>query len=579
MQFDFLSHFTTLESRKSELQRTMEIVNDFFAPSDKAYRGHGTISNSDFSSYGQGELYDTTGTDLLEEYVTYVLGLFFDHNRTWFSIAHEDFASDDDVTNILQQRAEKLFKLIGKTNYYQECTQHDWDVLVHGHGLLVINPDTDNFARVRCKNPINVYLNDDEMGMVKEVYWEEYYTGIELSQKFGEEVIESLKTQNVDIDKTSSFSESHRVITCFVPIEYPFFDKEEVKKFPRGHKFAQRYFIDVQNFSALDDKIPKTTHVGVDSFESFKEKRVFPVRDAPTRRHPYGKGYGKRLLPRARIQNNLMATLIRMAKLQADPPKLVSPEIAQAAKMYASGTGNKRPGYTLFPIEAGSTFIADVDAQAGTKPVELFPVAGDISHLFNIFTVQREQYAEMLPVAGSVYKVARQSIDEIQQRTEQQQKRLAPLRANYTQEGLSQHLQFFYELAKKRGHFRDLPFPEDKKVNEKKIKFIFDTFLLQINRLSDSLRMAQTLSTIGNFLAIKPTMADYLNGDRIVKDAFSSNGVFKYLHTDNIVAEIRKQAQQQVQQQQDAQTSALDAQTLKAGADVVNSLGSLTPEG
>lgn len=556
-----LYYYHNLENLKRSRMDLMRDINSFFSPDDYTYTGDTKIG---FSSVEQGELLDTTGSDLLREFVSYTLGLFFDAERRWFTMSMEGYEEDSDVKQILEKQSDVLFKCIGRTNYYSEAAMHDWDCLVHGHAVMAIDPDDESFAVCRTKNPLNVFLDQDRRGRVKTVMWTEQYSHMDIIREFPDFKIKLADVGLNEEQIEQHFGEVYRdieIITAYMEVDENLMTPEQMEKF-KGYKWVRRFLLDLSGL-----KVPEGVRsVEFDKFDGFKEEVIFPVRDVVTREHAYGDGKGKIVLPKARILNALAADMLRLSKLKANPPLMMTADLAREMGLINRRSSTRHGFVEKQPIRPGSVYIFDVEKLEETRgigPVQILNVDGKLEEIRVIYESVREQTAELLPIAGQVYKVARQSISEIQQRTEQQAKRLGPIRANYVREGLSKHLKRFYSIAKKAGKFRDLPLPEDRRGN---IKFVFDAFLLQTKRVSDSLRLSQSLNIVSQAMLAKPGMVDWLNGDKIMNGVFEANGVLKYLNSQEAVAQIRQNAQAEAQRQAQNQQSQIDASSISAGA-------------
>ena len=557
-----VSYFISLKNAKEEKKDLMRDVNAFFSPDDRVYSGRETLG---YSASNSGELLDTTGTDLLKEYTSFVLGLFFDTEKRWFTMTTKDYQANenDAVTRTLEIYSDIIFECIGDSDYYAEGVNHDWDILVHGHALMVIDQHKKMIAKCRTKEPVNLYFSKSVDGDVDAFAWEEEYTLIELYAKFPEfaERIINKGISKTDFDTFFNDEMSLTpIINFYQKVDKDKMEAEEYEKFKK-YKWVRRYFFDTSVF-----KNSKHQGVEVGEFDGFKEQTAFPARDKRTRLHPYGEGEGKKILYKARILNSLMRDMLNTSGIKADPPLVMSADIAremgflQKVKRLARiGTisKSKGAGYTdSHSLKRGSVYIASKEQMEDTRgrPVEVLNISGDIADTYTLYQAVREQVAELLPVAGQIYKVARQSIGELQQRTEEQIKRLAPIRANYVKEALSKHLMRFYSLAKKAGKFKDVPLPEG--FDESKIKFVFDAFLLQSKRITDTLRLSQVHALTSQFMTIIPTMADNLDGDRIMRKAYKAYGLYGMLKDEQSVQAQRQQTQAEVQRRQQMERSA-----------------------
>ncbi len=561
---ELYQYYTSLKGQKSERIELMRDINSFFSPDDKVYTG---VDKIGLSTIGKGELLDTTGSDLLHEFVSYALGLFFDQDRRWFTIALQGYEDNFEIKSIMEKRSDILFQCIGRTNYYAEMPMYDWDCLVHGHALMSIDSSLEQFAVCRTKNPMGVYLDQNTYGDVQTIFWDESYSYMDVIREFPSFRLKLSEMGLTNIEQHfGEVQASIQIISAYMKVDKNTMPPEFLEKFG-NYKYVRRYLFETSGLTLKDKSIRV---LELDRFEGFKEDVMFPVRDMRTREHAYGEGQGKVVLPKARILNKLSKDMLNLSALKANPPMMMTADLAREMGLIGS---SKRVRYGFSqdtPLKPGSVYIFDrekLEEVGGRGPVQLLDVSGKLDETITLYNTVREQTAELLPVAGQVYKVARQSISEIQQRSEQQSKRLGPLRANYAQEGLSRHLRRFYSLAEKAGKFRDVQLPEGTEGN---LKFVFDAFLLQTKRISDSLRLSQSLNLVSQFMLAKPSMADWLNGDKIMQSVFESNGVLKFLLDQGAVQQTRQQTQQEAQRQAALQQSSVDGGVIKSVSDAVS---------
>ena len=561
--------FQNLKAEKGPKRDLMESVNDFFEPEDNIWTGTQLVGFSET----QGELLDTTGSDLLDEYVSLVLGLYYNTETRWFlfSILGLDQLSDDG--RALEHRAELIYELIGKTNYYAVCPTLERNIVLQGHGTLNIAEDEENFADCEVANPLNTYYGTDLSNNIVDIYSEIFVTSDELMLEF-----EELQSDELILNHFHESSlEHYSLVSHHYPLENMFLDKQDEKNMGRN-KYGTRYFI--EGFEGVSDQLKKSAKYsaelglyGLDKRTYSKFKKTFGTRDIFSKSVKYGHGMGKKALPKARILNKLARDLLNLSGLQGNPPRV------HTAKFQ---TDNNE--ILLEPLTEGQVFVTEPDYETGEdlqnpRPVELLQVTGDLKSMLILYQQQQSQIADMFPGVGSIYKNARQSVPEIQQRLSEQEKRLAPLRANYLIEGTSKHLKRFYELAEAKGYFNEEKFQLSKKVKSSDIEFIFDSFLLGSYRQSKALRAAQALGLVANFLALQPSGADNIDIDKLVELAFAGNSVLDVLKTRAEVIEQRKQTAQQAEQQQQLQQQEANAKSASANAaslSIINELKDIT---
>lgn len=581
----YIGKYYSLKSLKSSKRKLMYDSNKFFKPDDAVYSGNAYVS------VRKGELLDTTGTDSLKEFVTFALGLYFDTDKRWFTVSLKGEHTDNiQVKVLMEQRSEVLFKYISETNYYSESSQYDWDCLVHGHGLLTIEKrnkskqmgfDSGDVV-VRSKNPYDVFFDSNSDGDILDVYWEEH---VSRSEAYGivndkakgipeEFTFVSNTPSIVKIIESEDASKSIKIINCYSRISQDFFPKaspgdygELVKK---GYKYIHTMYIEDINNNSGNSFSPKGKKgYFCDYYKLHKTKTCFPVRDVRTREHPYGEGQGKVILPKARILNRLMAAMIKATALQVDPVLSVTSSVAASLNLISGDKDIRSVKHR--PVQAGDVYIhsAEDSLESNVKPIEVLQITTSINEMHEIYKEQQLQLVQMLPSPAGAYKVARQSGKELDQRSGEQSKRMGSIRANYTKEGLTQHLKRFYELAKKDGKFRDLPLPEG--VKEGDVDFTFDAFLLESKRVNDSIRLAQVANISAQLANLKPSMIDWIDGDGIIHSIFYNHGLSRFLLSPEAVAALRKQRQQQQKQKQDMEQQSADAGLIKASTGAIES--------
>ena len=417
------------------------------------------------------------------------------------------------------------------------------------------------------------------MGEMEVVTWVEQLSYSEILKKFPDFKEKVRRRKEVSSAMINNFP----IIHLYTKAKPPFFTEEEIERHNlSGSKYACRYMYaeSLNEYSTTNNNrinwgvIADVGEIDVsDAVDGFKENWVFPCRDVPTRSHPYGKGEGKRLLPKARLLNAVNQNMLDLSGLQADPPKVIDTDVARSAGLLKS---TQKMPITVRPLKAGQTYIGSLDNES-REPVKLLQVTGNLSHIFSYYQDARQQVADLFPNSSSVYKTSRQSINEIQQRHDDQQKLLAPIRATYTREGLSMHLAYIYKILEKAGQFKDLVLPEDTFGTERGVvrepRFNFDTFMLKSQRQGRVMRLMQSLQYVSPYLSVKPSMVDLFDGDAIDKYVFNANGVGLFLLSDDETSQIRQEGQQQLDQQQQLQQNQTDAQQSSALAGILKAVG------
>lgn len=568
MDFRILySRFENLQARKSARQSLMSRASEFFEPHDLVLSGLQNVEST--TGERAREFVDTTAIEVIDEYVTNVFGITYNPNKRWFRIEHTDIDIESDEQKVLDRRAEIVFRQIGRSNYYTQIDRHERDVAGYGHGLFIINGDKETFAKCYAKNPFGVIFKSDIYGEVYEKYWVNSYSFDELIEEHPSLL------QYMDMDKYDEYLNSDSVhpdfsvLTCIVPLRKPYItsekDKEmEKKKFKWMQKFIFRDTSGLFNQDA--GKPDKDGYYGeLAETEYFKSRNAFPARDKPSRDQPYGLGIYRDILPQARILNNLKAGMIEMANFQARPPAVMTAEVFQ------------KSGGAINPDQIFVRNTSKNGIEDRQPAVELLQLKGDLASVDAIHKRQQEQLVERLPTSSNIYKVARQSVDEIQQRMQQQEKKIAPLRANYLKEATTRHLRKFYELCEKQGMFNkpELKLPEGTsksiKIGANSPKIIFDGFLLQKHRETRATAMYNAIAASNIVAAWSPQSLGMIDGDVCVKTFFAAAGVMDAIKSDQRIADERQDQLDVAERQQNREDGKVAAENARA----VGSIGEL----
>ena len=293
-----LQEFQTLKAEKQEGTNLIVTVNEFFSPTDRAVVGDETIK--DVESYvRKGELLDTTCSDIIDEYVTNVLGLYFNTEMAWFKTSLPSLKVSDHDTRVLALRDDLLYKLISKSNYYSVCPQHEWDVLVHGHGLMTIDKDADDFAVCYTEEPANLYFRQSYKRKIIEMYWERR---VELSALL--DMYKDVPGVQKAVEKEES-NRNFKLIHSVVPNNerYTMGLSDEMKKKVRGK--GENLFRVVTDDVFTGDRQNSSTGAFDILVEAVDIDRFVGARNLPSRQNAYGDSMGKKLLIKSRVLNKL----------------------------------------------------------------------------------------------------------------------------------------------------------------------------------------------------------------------------------------------------------------------------------
>ncbi len=527
--------YNVLKKRKSERTELMRQINDYFTPPDEKINASKQVGKGLFKC----ELLDTTGTDLIDEYVAFVLGIQYASGTRWFTCKHTKSDGQSDINRILAARADELLVLLRNSPYYSALGVVERDTILQGHSGLVIESSEKNFIECSTIDSGSLYLQQNKNAEVQYAFFVEKFAAFEILDMFPSL---NFRLRAKDF-LMREYEKEFNLVSFYAPMRSPFYTGIPEEDTP---KFFKKYFLDTDSITENE-----RLELYIDEIEFFDDENIFFTRDAYGRNFPYGQGVGKKALPKSRITNKLMYNLLKMTGLQANPPRV------QHTMITAEG-GHKES------LQEGQVFTltpTDLDGMDPAKAISLLQVSGGLNELITLFQLQQSQLAQLLPSASNIYKVARQSIAEIQQRFAELERRLAPLRTTFLREGPVKHLRLLYKIAENQGRFNTEKLKLPGAVKLKDLRFDIDPSLTQTFKQGKALRAAQALGLVANFLNFDPSGALLFNIDKIIETGFDGYNVLDLLDSRENVQKKREIQKQQVerQQQQEAMQANLAA--------------------
>ena len=207
------------------------------------------------------------------------------------------------------------------------------------------------------------------------------------------------------------------------------------------------------------------------------------------------------------------------------------------------------------------------------QDVETLDTRGDLNGTLTFIQHIEQQVHRQLPTTNNTYKVSRQSIQEIQQRLRDSEKRLGPTRAHYLKEAVTPHLRRFYKIAKEQKYFdkEELQF-EDKSLEDAVVKFNFDAILGQSHRISKALKVLQMLGQAQSVFALKPAETLRVNGAYALKVLAEGNSAVDVLNDDKTTNEAQQDMLKKSQEGEQAETDARNAEALDKGGSALKNI-------
>jgi len=514
--------FNYLRQKKEKKIHLMRILQKHLQPKDT----HLHIRGEEGTSSGD-VLFDTTARNVMEDYTISSLEDIINPFDPWFSLDLNKRIKDisSDISEWSAKATEQFFIFVNDSNYYKCLIEDKSYYDSYGFsGMSFFLDRSKRKLRIKTEDPFNIIVNDESMeDTINEVYWVRYFNPSELKHYF-----------NFEVESGQEYK--HAVLCACVPNEKYYVDDSTRSK----KKFVQLYFYLGASFSfglgesyfeeggRSKENINLTDHTQeIGERIYLDENMTVFTRDIANYQHPYGRGFGSRLLVQAQNLNQLRRDSLQLSAFIGNPPLEAPHDTLDFYKSFAPGE--------VYP-----------SSYTGQSLNVLYPTQNLASH-FQFIQNEEIQLREAVPNVQPPQKKARQSQFEIDRNFLESAKRSMIYKINYLKDGVSEHLKRMFKFAIELKVI-DAP-PEGVTFND--VQPNLSNILLKEFKKQKSQSYVQSLSLAQGFLTLDQGGSDNFDSDSVIRSIFIANGVGDALLSEEEVAEIRQQrldAQQQQQQ-------------------------------
>lgn len=455
-------------------------------------------------------------------------GMLTNASTPWLEFETEDrkLNANKRIKTWLQMASNKVLDVMNGSNFQTEVHQFYLDLTSICTAAMQIEEDVDRVARFSSQHIGTLYIEEDNKGMVSEVYRSFKWPVRYIVQEFGEASIKDQTQLMSHYEKNSD--EKFEIIHAVYPRE-----KVGDSPFP----IISKYIL-CHSYSAGE---PALLSEG-----GFNEMSYVVSRWSKASGEKYGRGPGMTALPEQKVLNKMVETTIKGAQKSVDPP-LIAPDdgVVLPLKLHPGGLNFKRAGSDdIKPI------FDNYRVDFGFQAME--------SHRKR---VREAFYVDQLQMAEGPQKTA----TEVLQTTEEKMRLLGPLLGRQEFEFLTPVVDRVYGIMNRRGMFD--PIPDELKGKLIRARYISTIARSQrVGELNSMLKGIQALAPVAQLM---PEVVDNFDSDgyfqEVARIQAFPNAVMRDKDQVKQLRDARHQGQQQqLQQQQQAQN--VDNQTKIAKA-------------
>jgi len=493
--------FNKLKSKRANWESHWQEIADYVLPR----RADVTKSRSS-GDKRTTLIFDGTALHACELLSSSLHGMLTNAATPWFSMRfkNEMLAADEESREWLEACTQSMYIALDRSNFQQEIHELYTDLVTFGTSCMMIEEDNQKLLRFSTRHIKEIYISENDKGVVDTVHREFKMTARAAYQRFGENLSRRLKK----IAETNPYDEV-TIHQCVKPN-------------------------DQQNPYKMDDKSMAFTSIYYDhedkkiiSVSGFNEFPFVVPRWLKSSSEMYGRSPSMTALPDIKMINKMSETTIKAAQKMVDPPLLVPddsfvlPVRTQPGGLnyYRSGTRDR-----IEPLNIGANTPVGLNLEDQRREA-----------------IRQAYFVDQLLMSQDV----RMTATEVMQRNEEKMRLLAPVLGRLQAEMLQPLITRSFNIMLRKGL---LPTPPVS-LQGSTIDIEYVSPLARSQRTGDVQAILRSLEIITPLAQMLPVM-DYLDGDKLVKHITDVLGVpRKVLRSDQEVAEIREQqAEAQAQQ-------------------------------
>jgi hypothetical protein len=520
---DILASYKAVKGEYQAYHSYMQTLHDYyFVSSDNITRTYTFGNELDYSI-----LWDATSVNAVQVAVAGVHSYLTPPNNRWFDfgISERRLEQNHSVRRWLNDAAEEVFYVLGRSNFDQQVDPFYATSFVYGSASMFAEEDVEDHVRFKTIPIRDMFMVEDSKERVNEYYIRHEYTCKQAVDEFGIEAVSDAVREEYVHNRYSS------------------------KKTEYTHYVSRRGEYDPRKRDKLN--MPWAS-VWIDTV-SHKTVREGGYREDPFGVHRFYKranqvmGFSPCMdsLPFVRTLNTIVETNLVGAQTVIRPPLDVPDQGYITQFNLNPGALNIRRN-NLTKDQMIKPVITGSQPQIGIEFQELY--RKDIRQaLFNdIFMAFSDITKQM-------------TVPEVRERISEKMSMLGPAVGRYQTEFLGKIIHRVIAILLRKGVLPPLP---DELIENPDYKINFISPLALAQKTSDIGATQDMLMMVGQMSEVFPTVLDKVNSDMVVDVVAQARGVpMEILNDDDKVAEIRE-SRAQMQEMQETLMAA------QQGADV-----------
>jgi len=418
-------------------------------------------------------------------------------NTMWFELTTGDKEIDDrdDVRVWLQDTQNRIFNVLVNSNFNTEVHEVYLDLGAIGTSPMVINEDPRSVVLFSTKPIKDVFIDENNNGMVDEVYQVFNWNWKKVIQQFGE------KGTPEKVIKARKGNENtlFRIIHAIYPKRI-----DKPTKSPMQFHSQWVFHQDLANIL-----------VG-----GFREFPYVVPRWSKVSSEKYGRSPGMTALPEIKTLNKMVETTLKGAQKVTDPPLMV-PDDGFITNV------RTRPGSLNF-------------FRAGSQD-RITPIFNDtrIDFGFQAMSERRQRvreafFVDQLRLPAGPQKTA----TEVEQLSEEQLRLLGPFLARQQNEFLRPLIDRVFAIMDRRGMFLEAP----EILAGRRLDVNYASVIGRSQRVAQSRNIIRTMEQIGVIGSVMPEVFDNIDGDKAARGITKLNSFPQdMLRNKTEIAQIREQ--------------------------------------
>ena len=518
-------NLSRLQSKRSTWESHWQEVADFCLPRKadvNVARTKGDKRNI--------QIFDATAVHSLELLASSLQGMLTSSANRWFQLRYKEAVlnEDDTAKEWLEDSIDKMYVAFARSNFQQEIFENYHDLLAFGTSCLFIEEDKDDIVRFSARHIKEVYITENEKGLVDTVYRKFQLTAKAALDKFGQE--------NLSRD-------------ILVKAQKNPFDDIELVHIVRPRSLFNPKKLDKQNMPFQSVYMEyETGHII--SIGGFRELPYVVPRYLKASNEIYGRSPAMNSLPDVKVLNKMVEVSLKAAQKQVDPPLLV-PDDAM-----------------ILPIRTAPSSI-NYYRSGSRDRIETLNIGANNPLGLNMEDQRRRSISRTFHVDQLLIQENRtMTATEVMQRNQEKMRILGPAIARLQQELLQPLIIRVFNIMLRGKKF--LPAPETLGGQEIDVEYVSPVALAQKGQELESI--VRGLELFGSIGQIAPVQ-DYIDENGLVKKIIQVLGLpARMIKSDKQVQEIRAERQAQQAAQAQMQQEMMQTEQAKNVAPLVQAL-------